>query len=57
MTTTITNLQDKFKTLKLKNASKNIAEILSFSAENSLSNEKLVEYILDQEIESRENAG
>ena len=56
MTTTITNLQDKFKTLKLKNASENIAEILSFSAENSLSNEKLVEYILDQEIESRENA-
>ncbi|MFW6382397.1 MAG: IS21-like element helper ATPase IstB, partial [Bacillota bacterium] len=56
MTTTITNLQDKFKTLKLKNASDNIAEILSFGVENSLSSEKLIEYILDQEIESREAA-
>ncbi|MFW5686805.1 MAG: IS21-like element helper ATPase IstB [Halanaerobium sp.] len=56
MTTTITNLQDKFKTLKLKNASDNIAKLLSFGVENSLSSEKLIEYILDQEIKSREAA-
>src|SRR6056297_1236011 len=56
MTTTITNLKDKFKALKLKNASENISEIISYAVENAFSNEKLIEYILDQEIEAREAA-
>jgi DNA replication protein DnaC len=56
MTTTISNLKNKFKALKLKNASENISEIISYAVENAFSNEKLVEYILDQEIEAREAA-
>src|SRR6056297_31645 len=38
MTTTITNLKDKFKALKLKNASENISEIISYAVENAFSN-------------------
>jgi DNA replication protein DnaC len=56
MTTTIENLKDKFKVLKLKNASENISEIISHAVENDFSSEKLIEYILDQEIEGREVA-
>lgn len=56
MTTTIEKLQDKFKVLKLKNASDYISDMLSYAAENAFSNEKLIEYILDQEIEAREEA-
>jgi len=56
MTTTITNLKDKFKALKLKNASENISEIISHAVENSFSSEKLLEYILNQDIEAREAA-
>ena len=37
MTTTIANLKDKFKVLKLKNASENISEIISHAVEKVLS--------------------
>ncbi|CCU78921.1 hypothetical protein HSACCH_00987 [Halanaerobium saccharolyticum subsp. saccharolyticum DSM 6643] len=56
MTITIENLKDKFKVLKLKNASDNISEIISHAVENYFPSEKLLEYVLDQEIEAREEA-
>ncbi len=47
---------DKFKALRLKNCSENIADIIVQASEKNLSSLQTIERLLDLELEAREKA-